>query len=820
MAEIYLAVTRDTDPPRQLAIKVIHQQNAEDPDFVRMLIDEARLAVRLKHPNIVATFDLGREEVQYYLVMEFVDGADLYKVEQRAADQRLSFPIPLCAYIAREVARGLDYAHHLTDSDGQPLHVVHRDISPQNILLSLDGDVKITDFGIAKAARRVEQTQAGVIKGKYYYMSPEQASGQPIDARTDIFALGILLYEMLVGEMLYYDENVERVLQAARKADIPPVSKRRPDTPRELEQVVMRALRRRPDERFVSAADMAQALEDFLRSYAPTYGATDVGGFVERLTGSRTRQRGSQEPTAAMSVREGLFDVSTPSPTVGLPADALDDLGVMDENSLIFRREGLREMLGQRRGFASRHPKKPARSDRGSRRRSQSGTIDNESADSPVRTLRRPEALKRPVAPAEADVPNGVPRPPMRDRHALTPREGSARPSGATPSGPTGDWGQQVKALAAAAGAPPEPIQPTAVYPALEAETEADVLLALASDMRQTPFALPPVGMRSMPGLPPLSSRRTLSETFADESDTAVRPSPMAELIAASARAGDSSTAVPSVELQQSDEAFSSPSVIPVEPKVELTQIDAAESMEVLGPDTSLDELDPISAETTHEKMEPPTPQAIAEALSRSNLSLPPLGSRPDNRSGQSTKRWIYAISGLGAAALSAVITLYLMGYLGRRPVSQPTDPNLPTAAAEPDGAASPQDAGASPGRVADLALPPAADLAAPAAAAPVDQGGALTGSGRVQLSSDPEGAEVFFEKKLLGTTPILLEGLPTDRDIKLELKLQGFKTTRKRIHWRGKDFLEAAVKMRTKDGPGGEGDAPEAPEPSEAGNN
>lgn len=819
MAEIYLAVTRDTDPPRQLAIKVIHQQNAEDPDFVRMLIDEARLAVRLKHPNIVATFDLGREEVQYYLVMEFVDGADLYKVEQRAADQRLSFPIPLCAYIAREVARGLDYAHHLTDSDGQPLHVVHRDISPQNILLSLDGDVKITDFGIAKAARRVEQTQAGVIKGKYYYMSPEQASGQPIDARTDIFALGILLYEMLVGEMLYYDENVERVLQAARKADIPAVSRRRPDTPHELEQVVMRALRRRPEERFASAADMAQALEDFLRSYAPTYGATDVGGFVERLTGSRTRQRGSQEPTASMPVRENLFDVSTPSPTVGLPADALDDLGVMDENSLIFRRDGLREMLGQRRGFASRHPKKQVRPERSPRRRSQSGTIDTHSTDSPVRTLPRPDPVKRSVTPADADVANGVPRP-VRDRHALTPREGSARPSGATPSGPTGDFSQQVKALVSAAGAPPDSIQPTAVYPALEAETEADVLLALASDMRQTPFALPPVGMRSMPGLPPLSSRRTLSETFADESDTAVRPSPMADLIAASARVGDSSTAVPSLTLQQSDEAFSSPSVIPVEPKVELTQVDAtAESMDVLGPDTSLDELDPISAETTHEKMEPPTPQAIAEALSRSNLSLPPLGSRPDSRGGQSTKRWIYVISGLGAAALSAVITLYLMGYLGRRPVAPQPDPNLPIAASELDGAASPQDAGSPQGRTADLALPPPADLAT---SAPTDQGAsaALTGNGRVQLSSDPEGAEVYFEKKLLGTTPIVLPGLPTDRDIKLELKLEGFKTTRKRIHWRGKDFVEATVKMRTKDSPGGEGDAPEAPGAGEAGNN
>src|SRR5262249_9677770 len=154
---------------------------------------------QLQHANIVQTFDLGCIDEQYYIAMELIDGIDLYRLLRRASEKEIDFPFEVAAYIAHETCAGLDYAHRKRDTQGRPMGIVHRDISPQNILCSFEGEVKIVDFGIAKAARRAKQTAAGVIKGKYYYMSPEQAWGDPIDARTDVFSTGILLYEMLVG---------------------------------------------------------------------------------------------------------------------------------------------------------------------------------------------------------------------------------------------------------------------------------------------------------------------------------------------------------------------------------------------------------------------------------------------------------------------------------------------------------------------------------------------------------------------------------------------------------------------------------------------
>ncbi|HEX6835558.1 MAG TPA: serine/threonine-protein kinase, partial [Polyangia bacterium] len=223
MAEIYIARTHGVGGFEKLvALKVIHPNFSADPDFVQMLVDEAKLSVQLTHANIVQTFDLGRVDEQYYIAMELIDGIDLYKLLRRASEHEIDFPFEVAAFIAAEVAQGLDYAHRKRDARGRPLKIVHRDVSPQNVLVSFDGEVKIVDFGIAKAALRGQQTAAGVIKGKYYYMSPEQAWGDPIDARTDIFSAGILLYEMIVGQMLYMEEDLEKLLDVVRKAQIAP----------------------------------------------------------------------------------------------------------------------------------------------------------------------------------------------------------------------------------------------------------------------------------------------------------------------------------------------------------------------------------------------------------------------------------------------------------------------------------------------------------------------------------------------------------------------------------------------------------------------
>ena len=232
MAEIYLAKTRGVAGfEKYLALKLIHPNYADDESFVNMLIEEAKIAVRLNHVNIAQVFDLGRHDGRYFISMEYVDGADLFQLMRRLSERDIDVPIDVATYVVQEICTGLDYAHRVCDSDGKPLEIIHRDVSPQNILLSSSGEVKLVDFGIAKATSRSLKTQAGVIKGKYFYMSPEQAWGDPIDQRTDVFSAGIILYEVLTGQMLYLEEDMQRLLDMVRKADIAPPTSRRPQIP-------------------------------------------------------------------------------------------------------------------------------------------------------------------------------------------------------------------------------------------------------------------------------------------------------------------------------------------------------------------------------------------------------------------------------------------------------------------------------------------------------------------------------------------------------------------------------------------------------------
>src|SRR6185312_10004705 len=241
MAEIHLAKTKGIAGfEKYVALKMIHPNFAEDDQFIQMLVDEAKIAVQLNHGNIAQTFDLGRVGDTYYITMEYVDGADLYKLLRRSSEMDLETPLDVCAFVGKEIASALDHAHRKKDHTGKPLGIVHRDVSPQNVLISFSGEVKLVDFGIAKATMKARQTAVGVIKGKYYYMSPEQAWGDPIDARSDIFSAGIVLYEMMTGQMLYLEEDLHRLLDVVRKAAIAPPSSQRMGVPRELEGVVMR----------------------------------------------------------------------------------------------------------------------------------------------------------------------------------------------------------------------------------------------------------------------------------------------------------------------------------------------------------------------------------------------------------------------------------------------------------------------------------------------------------------------------------------------------------------------------------------------------
>src|SRR3990167_8278271 len=208
MAEIYKAKTFGVDGfEKLLVIKRILPHCAADSEFITMLIDEAKLSVLLSHTNIVQVYDLGKVGDDYFISMEFIDGSNLRQLLQRAAESETKLPVEICVYIMSEICKGLDYAHRKKDHHNQPLHIVHRDISPQNILISYDGEVKIVDFGIAKAAMNMSQTTTGILKGKVSYMSPEQALGKPLYNRTDIFSSALVFYEMLVGKKLFSGET-------------------------------------------------------------------------------------------------------------------------------------------------------------------------------------------------------------------------------------------------------------------------------------------------------------------------------------------------------------------------------------------------------------------------------------------------------------------------------------------------------------------------------------------------------------------------------------------------------------------------------------
>ena len=263
MAEVYLALSGELPGYRTLlVVKRILPHLASNRQFIGMFLDEARLAALLDHPNVVRIIEVGHDGEEYFLAMELVQGKPLSAVLRKATRERRPPSPALAAYIIAQAASGLGYAHALTDGDGRPLGVVHRDVSPQNVLLSFEGAVKLIDFGVARAFGRVAHTSPGGLKGKIEYMSPEQASAEEVDHRADVFALGVVLWEVLTGRRLYRRETELATMRAILDDPIPRPSEVA-DVPPELDAVVMRALRKRRDARFSSAHEMAQALERF-----------------------------------------------------------------------------------------------------------------------------------------------------------------------------------------------------------------------------------------------------------------------------------------------------------------------------------------------------------------------------------------------------------------------------------------------------------------------------------------------------------------------------------------------------------------------------
>jgi len=261
MATLFLGRHRDHGPGGPLvAIKLIHETLSDDWQFVRMFIDEALISVRIRHPNVVRVEELGEHEDRYYLVMEYVQGCSLAELLRTLGKQGRRMKPEIALWIASEVAAGLHAAHEMTGDDGNLLNVIHRDVSPQNVLLSIDGEVKLLDFGIAKAAGRAERTEAGVIKGKVRYMAPEQARGKDLDRRVDLYALGVVLWEMLTMRRFITGKNELEIIKKVREPDVIPPSFRAPGIEPAVDDAVLMALTVDREKRIGSAEELRRVL--------------------------------------------------------------------------------------------------------------------------------------------------------------------------------------------------------------------------------------------------------------------------------------------------------------------------------------------------------------------------------------------------------------------------------------------------------------------------------------------------------------------------------------------------------------------------------
>jgi serine/threonine-protein kinase len=288
MAEIWLATTQGPAGfQKDVVIKRILPQFANDATFVEMFLDEARLAASLSHPHIVSIFNLGKDGDSYFIAMEFIEGYDLSRLIVRAKTRGLSIPAHIAVRIVADACAGLDYAHNFVDREGNRVGLVHRDISPHNLLISRNGVVKLVDFGVAKAASSVHKTQTGMVKGKLAYLSPEQIHAKVLDGRSDIFAMGIVLYELLTGERPFGGESELLAISAILNEPHQPMSNFRADLPAGLDEIIARALAKKAQDRFQSAAELERALELWLKEQQQLVTQRDLADFLTGLFSER-----------------------------------------------------------------------------------------------------------------------------------------------------------------------------------------------------------------------------------------------------------------------------------------------------------------------------------------------------------------------------------------------------------------------------------------------------------------------------------------------------------------------------------------------------
>jgi serine/threonine protein kinase len=298
MAEVFRGVAESMEGfKKSVAIKRILPNLTKNQKFVSMFLDEARLSLFLQHANIVQVFDISRTpDNAYFLVMEFVDGCNLKSLIERQKQKGRRIEIGHTIYLMIECCKALQYAHSLEHPEtNEPLGIVHRDISPPNILLSKNGEIKLVDFGLAKANSQIESTDPGVVKGKFSYLSPEAASGLEVDSRADVFAVGIILWELFTGRRLFYGDTDYQTVELVRQARVPSIAALNPEIEAELEQVVRKSLAKDPEERYQSANDLGDALAQYLFSRRMKVTARDIANLVKDTQVEMMRKR-SAEP--------------------------------------------------------------------------------------------------------------------------------------------------------------------------------------------------------------------------------------------------------------------------------------------------------------------------------------------------------------------------------------------------------------------------------------------------------------------------------------------------------------------------------------------
>jgi serine/threonine-protein kinase len=312
MAEVFRAESEGLQGFRkQVAIKRVLPHLSSKKKFISMFLDEARLSAQLSHSNCVQVFDIGVGDAAFFIVMEFVDGANLKSIFEHLKKNGRDFPVEAAAHIALEICKGLAYAHELTDSSGTPLHIVHRDMSPPNVLITKYGEVKIVDFGLAKANSQLEKSEPGIIKGKFSYLSPEAAMGQDVDARTDIFAVGIILWELLAGQRLFLGDTDFQTVKKVQAAQVPSISQINPKVPADLERIIGRALARDPAHRYASARALGVELSKFMFRNGTPVSTFDIEQLARSAIKERSRYRPQQHSIIDKLIEEALFEFTS-----------------------------------------------------------------------------------------------------------------------------------------------------------------------------------------------------------------------------------------------------------------------------------------------------------------------------------------------------------------------------------------------------------------------------------------------------------------------------------------------------------------------------